>query len=746
MMSIAEKKNKTLLRRRKQAIVLSAILVVVLAIALVFVMDYVQTITCADADGTEYYIRKKNGVYALYDKDRQILATDSEYGYYITALGTLIEVDAETGEYEIIAVVDTEGNEVVGINSRILLFPHIEKKNILSIEVHNQEGSFTFCRYNPETDQIDKSGDFIIKGSALTTYDQELFAKMYVSAGYTLSLMKLENPIKDENGEFTEYGLAPEMRVDEEGNEYLYEPAYYILTDVNGNRYKVLIGDQLVTEGGYYTQYVDLSTGNEVKRDAVYVADTTTGTTLLAPIEDYVTPLLSYPMEMNNFFDVENFTISKRKDGATPTDLSSYEKIVAFSYVDLSLRENTISEKFPYILLTEQLDGYMPSDASIDVALQNLYSPSYADSGVCLFAPTEKDLAEYGLYRAAVNDKGETEYYPFSEYTVGFEYDLTDADGNYVETIHQTILISEPNERGNRYVYTIVSSVEEKNGEKKYEFLYTFNSVVEVEGHVLEFVTWDKDQWISTSYIQGDIAFIEQVTLTAPGYEASFKLDNSKSDQSDGTNSSDLTVHATDSKGRDISTFGSLTVEDVNGYTWVVTARHIQVYTSSGEERNMADGIGYYDYNLLGTQVLCRNGYIDGKEFDVEVSANAIRLSYPDGTTETITRHSTSLFRSYYQTLLYATIVNSYPLTEEEEQALVNDESKWLLTLTVTTRDTDGTLETKECKFYQVASRKAYLTINGNGGFYVNKNRVDKFLTDAERFFNMELITPTDKR
>ena len=86
------------------------------------------------------------------------------------------------------------------------------------------------------------------------------------------------------------------------------------------------------------------------------------------------------------------------------------------------------------------------------------------------------------------------------------------------------------------------------------------------------------------------------------------------------------------------------------------------------------------------------------------------------------------------------------PHTAEEEQALINDESCWLMTLTVTLRDSDGTRTTKVCSFYQVASRKAYLTINGNGGFYVNKNRVDKFLTDAERFFNMELIVPTDKR
>lgn len=745
-MNIAEKKNKTLLKRRKRAIVLFAVLIVALVIALVFVLDYVKTITLTDVDGTEYYIRKKNGVYALYDGDRTLLTTDGEYGYFVTALGTLIEVDAETGEYEIVAVVDTEGNEVVGVRSRILMFPHVEKKNILSIEVHNAEGSFTFCRYNPVTDQIDKNGSFIIKGSALTSFDEELFAKMYVSAGYTLTVSKLENPIKDEKGEFSEYGLVPELRVDEEGNEYLYEPGYYILTDISGNRYKVLIGDELVTGGGYYTQYVDLSSGVEVKRDAVYVSDPTTGQTLLAPIEDYITPLLSYPMSMNDFYDVENFTISKRKDGVLPTDSNTYEKIVSFSFVDLSLREGTISERFPYVLHTETMDGYMPSDTNIDAVLQNMYKPSFADPGVVLFAPTEKQLAEYGLYRGVENEKGEIEYYPFAEYTVGFEYDIPATDDTPAETIHQLILISEPNENGNRYVYTIVSSVEKSESGSKYELLYTFNFVAEVEGHILDFVTWEKEKWVSTSYIQGDLAFVGSVNIKAPGYETTFEIDNSKSDQSDGTSSSDVTIHATDSKGRDVTTFSSLTVVDVNGYTWVVTERHIQVYTASGEKRDMAQGIGFYDYNILGTQVLCRNGYIDGVDFDVTVTANTVRIDYPNGTSKSYVRYSTGLFREYYETLLYATIVNPYPLTPAEEQALLNDESKWLLTLTLTLKDSDGTVTTKECSFYQVASRKAYLTINGNGGFYVNKNRVDKFLTDAERFYNMELIVPTDKR
>ena len=48
-------------------------------------------------------------------------------------------------------------------------------------------------------------------------------------------------------------------------------------------------------------------------------------------------------------------------------------------------------------------------------------------------------------------------------------------------------------------------------------------------------------------------------------------------------------------------------------------------------------------------------------------------------------------------------------------------------------------------KFYRISSRKAYITVNGNGGFYVYSSRVEKFITDAQRFFNKEIIDPTAK-
>ena len=75
-------------------------------------------------------------------------------------------------------------------------------------------------------------------------------------------------------------------------------------------------------------------------------------------------------------------------------------------------------------------------------------------------------------------------------------------------------------------------------------------------------------------------------------------------------------------------------------------------------------------------------------------------------------------------------------MTQEEEAALIADESKFLMSMTV--KDTEG--NSKVYSFYSLTSRKAYITINGSGGFYVSANRVDKFIADAQRFFADEVI------
>ena len=69
------------------------------------------------------------------------------------------------------------------------------------------------------------------------------------------------------------------------------------------------------------------------------------------------------------------------------------------------------------------------------------------------------------------------------------------------------------------------------------------------------------------------------------------------------------------------------------------------------------------------------------------------------------------------------------PLTDEEKAALVSDPSKLMLTFSYTT--TSG--EVSEYKFYQYSTRRAFVTLNGDGEFYTYVDMIEKVINDTEK-------------
>lgn len=759
MMDRAENKRRSLLKRRKRAIIIAVIAVALLAIALAFVLDYVNSITVTDVDGTDYFIRKKDGVYGLYDADDVLLSVDEVYGFYVTAAGSLIKLDPETGEYELFAVVDTEGNETYRVQSRLQMFPHIKKADILSIDVYNSFGSFSFCRMN-EKGVLDASADFVLKQSPSTQFNQDLFASLYVSAGYSLTLRKIQDPIVDANGEFSEYGLVSETRINEDGEEYLYEPAYYVLTATDGSKHKVIIGDRVipydftasdgmpVTMGGYYAQYVDLSGATEVKRQSVYVLDEES-MSMLVPIENYVTPILSYAMTSTDFNQVEDFTVSHRKEGVKPGDDDLYDPTVSFSYIDMSLREDTMQESFPFVFHTEDMKGYTPSTTTLMQCLQKIYDPAYVK--VWKFQPEDEDLVEYGLYGKTTNEEGKDEYHMFAPHTLSYKYVVRNKDNNDIEQkIEHLILLSEKNENGNYYAYTIWQVVSvDADGKETKNTPTTYDMIIEIEGDTLSFMEWDKLSWINKQFIDEDIAFVQDIKIETPDYDVFFDLDNSQSDMTEDKKTTNLAVHGEDSTGATMDTFGRLVVTDKSGYTWYIGSTDLLVYRGS-TQMDISKEHGYYGKNQMGHSARCMTEYIECADYKIEVTPDVVRIIYNSGKEESLVRYSTSIFRKFYETLLFTSVVDSYELSEEDREALLNDPDAWLMTITINVDDTmlagkDGTKRTDVYRFYRLSSRKAYITINGEGGFYVMTSRLEKIVSDAKKCIALQKIDPQTK-
>ncbi len=702
-------KKKTSLATQKKAIVVLAILTVVLIAAFIAVSIIVDIYEYEDFDGITYTIKKKQGEYGLY-KDGTICDIDKD-GYYLTALGTMLEVDPETGEYEIYAVVDTTGTEVVGPSQRVLMFKQLTydasstndlSKVIKQIEVHNQNGSFTIQRGD--------GNRFNVKGHDSALLVDELFAQLSSGCGYTISMQRLENPVRLDNGsiDYTEYGLAPETRVelDEEGNEvtddngtpvtYDYKPSHYTVTTMTNEAYHVTIGDATVSGAGYYARYED--------RDTIYILSSTYfDAAVLQPIEALINPLMVFPMSMNTYFQVSNFiyrsdidhtalyrdmllelvnfditTVTPDEDGNLPPEAAAkveeatkliegmkdedftkmynrlFEKhsrvVTAFSYVDMADRENTLNSALPYEMSSEYMAGYLPNSDNIGKVLQKLYSMTFV--GVTVLSPTDEDLEAYGLDNPAHD----------------FSFIYKDAEGQEY-TNH--FVVSEKTEDGLYYGYAEV-----------------FDMIVCFDESQAEYLEWETIDWYEREYFSANIAHVQTVKLEGAGLPSpiTFTLDNSKSDQSAGIASDMLEVYA-------------------NGQLM--------------------------DYKLTVTKP-------SGSKAEETAAYN---------------------FRRFFQALLTASMEEEAKLTAEEMAALrETPDAECFLKLTICADDGKGNTRYCVYRFYRYTERRAYLTIEvlddpnapgdptrAQGTFCVLRSFCDKLIADAGRFMAGEEIIVDSK-
>lgn len=730
----SEKAKKSSLLTQTRAIIALVVAAVVLVGGLVLTNYIVQIYRYEDADGTVYTIRKKGGSYGLYRKDGSPCDTNDE-GYYLTSFGTQLEVDAKSGEYEVYAVVDVEGTEVLGNARRVLAFKQLTydkssttdySRVIRSIEVHNQQGVLDL--YRP--DGVD-TNRFVIRGHEGTAISDELFAQLSSGCGYTISMQRLENPVRLADGsiKYAEYGLAKETRVktdkdgkpvlDENGKEVTYEytPTWYTVRTLQPDArtgvdsYTMTLGDATISGAGYYARYEG--------RDTVYILSSTNLEVALQPIESLVTGRIVYPMTLNTYFNVRDFVLRTDihydrillhmaaeladildeidlnkvdlNDLSTLTDaqraalrealdridkldekqftemydrgLELYSrKVTAFSYVDMEQRENSLYSSYPYRMATAYMAGYRPNADNISKMLQNLYSMSF--DAVKVLGPTAEQLQEYGLSEPA--------------FDISFVY--TDADGV---------------EHGNHVTFSA------KTAEGKYyAFADDYDMIVEIDESMVPFLSWKDIDWYDRDYFQYNIAHIKEIRLDGTAIRALdskyrtsagdvvFRLDNTASDQSGGTNSDKLV------------------------------------------------------------------SYINGLSMAYEMEL--IRVT---GTPEMMT--GTDNFRRFVQSLLTASIEGEAGLTAEEMASLrTTDDSDCYLKITFTLDDgqKDPQKANLVYRFYRISERRCYMTVetlatpdapsspeNGQGMFCVLRSFCDKLAADVTRLYDRIQVYPDSK-
>lgn len=342
--------------------------------------------------------------------------------------------------------VPMEGEALSG--NDLLMFEHVERGDILSIEVHNEHGSFTFYRGEKDV--------FYIRGMEGAPYNSEMFSALVNSAGMTLAA-RLDDP----NADLSVYGLGRED-----------DPAWYVLTKMDGTKHKVFIGDMRPDDGGYYAMYEG--------RDTVYTLDTSPKDTLLADVYSLITPSLSLPLSTSTYSLVDDFVVMK--NGKT---LVAIDKLTA----EEAEKENGQSGfvfKYP--------EKYTPNLENYGALLEQIGALTGRETVAC---GSDLEELEVDMIKKIYGIDIDNPFFMIS-YSLG--------------ELNAGLVFSPPDEDGMMYVYTTV-----------------YNLVAKIDLATANFVNWGLlqyvDQPIFSEYLD-DTAKIE-IKGTIENGEESLSVDAS---------------------------------------------------------------------------------------------------------------------------------------------------------------------------------------------------------------------------
>ena len=540
------RRRRSALKRQRRTILILLIVVAMLASTLAVVWHYTARSVYKDIDGTKYYIVNRSGVYVMEDGDgNELPRTSHSNNYstaYQTALGTIVAVDLTTGAYSEVAFVSTSGKETLEFSAYtgefdILMYPMLDREIIKTIEVYNEKDSFTFQQMQQCTNEkchIDENGDykkyqdlydsfpkdaqgklvcpkcgypaertaFTIKDFHGIEFDENMFATLVLCTGYTTTYMRLDRNAVNTYG-LQEYGLPGVGEAPKN---------YFVITDIYGNSHKVILGDKIPSDTGYYAQYEGHPDVYILKELEQTQYSYTLSQVLLCELESYITPTATDVMSSTDYFDVTNFKLSTVGEitddiwNDPDADLSSLlTEIINFNYIPIELRNAKSDATIPF-QGTGKYSSYAINDFKAEralVSLQNL-APSRT---VKLFTPEENE-SEALLYFAK---------------TYGIAYYMTythnlerDAKKNYEATkwIDQIIWISPLQEKTATY----------------YVYSEAYQMIVEVDRSQLEFLRWDSFTWVRDTLFNDSISFMKDLQLIVPGKQpVTFVVDNTES-------------------------------------------------------------------------------------------------------------------------------------------------------------------------------------------------------------------------
>ena len=336
------------------------------------------------------------------------------------------------------------------------IFQPVERSGIQSIEVENEYGGYRVYR--------DATDTFQLEGFTGLTFDPEIFSSLVVSAGTPTAMMRVAQDLDDAG--LAEYGLD-------------HPQASWTLTATTGEKYTIYVGDELLTEGGYYVMY-------EARPGAVYIVSTTIADTILQPAFKLLSPMLTAGLSQNTIYFVDEFTVWHGND--------LFVNITRVPEEEMKNPDAIVEVKMTYPRPEDRSNGDM-YEVNDDLYYTILYNfMALEGEEVVAFMPTDEELDSYGITMT------EDDLPP---YTIRYRFDQ---EG---QTYEFTIFVSARQPDG--YYYAISN-------------LYGYTAVVKVGTDKLGWLEDDKFKWIFPTPFFENITTVSRITLSGEGIDVDYRL------------------------------------------------------------------------------------------------------------------------------------------------------------------------------------------------------------------------------
>lgn len=315
---------------------------------------------------------------------------------YFLVLRPIFNERTKEEEQEIVPLIEGEVRDSGGV--AILMFPHVEKKNLNKITVKNSYGGYTLQR------EVVADGsanvNFIIADHPASSVSAETVSKIVVSGGYSVVMRRLEDSCPDD--QLYKYGLAP-------GDSY----TTVTVEDIAGNSYEYYVGSIIPSGGGYYCRY---ST-----RSAIYIINSESASILNQSSQSLLSPMLGYPIGGDGATMVDLFGITKNG-----------EEFITFAY-DEAESGQTAQSVYKMLYPGEYVIDSDIVSASVTATLASLEGAMVIEAGngttEGLLYKNEKLMAEYGFHDL---EKPAYElYYQYGDYPSYIIFTESGIDGYY---------------------------------------------------------------------------------------------------------------------------------------------------------------------------------------------------------------------------------------------------------------------------------------------------------------------------